>query len=280
MTAPLSAAAGTPGRPRRWFPPPAVYLSLAVHALALSVVAWRPEHWPAALTLLLGNHLALATAVMLPRSAWLGENLTRLPAAAAARAQVALTFDDGPDPVVTPQVLDWLDRFQARASFFLPALRAAAHPEVVREIVRRGHSVENHSLRHAHAFSLFGWRALSRDVGGAQAILTEISGRPPMFFRAPAGFRNVLLDPLLVRLGLRYVSWTRRGLDGVSGNAERVLARLSRGLAAGDILLLHDTDRIRTADGVPVVLAVLPALLERLRAAGLQSVTLPQAFGG
>jgi peptidoglycan/xylan/chitin deacetylase (PgdA/CDA1 family) len=89
-----------------------------------------------------------------------------------------------------------------------------------------------------------------------------------------------LLDPVLAGSGLRYVSWTRRGFDTVDGNPEAVLARLTRGLAAGDVLLLHDGARARTRAGEPVVLAVLPRLLERIAAAGLKSVPLPVACGG
>jgi peptidoglycan/xylan/chitin deacetylase (PgdA/CDA1 family) len=117
-------------------------------------------------------------------------------------------------------------------------------------------------------------------VDEAQQVLAAIAGRPPSFFRAPVGLRSPLLDPVLAGSGLRYVSWTRRGLDGVSRDPALVLQRLTRDLAAGDVLLLHDSGRKLTRDGEPVVLAVLPALLERLAAAGLRSVSLPAACGG
>ncbi|HEU0196344.1 MAG TPA: hypothetical protein VFQ88_03900, partial [Nevskiaceae bacterium] len=97
------------------------------------------------------------------------------------------------------------------------------------------------------------------------------------FFRAPAGFRNPLLEPLLVRFGLRLVSWTRRGFDTACSDASRVLERLTRGLGAGDILLLHDGHSARTAAGIPVVLVVLPELLQRCVASGLRPVPLSEA---
>jgi peptidoglycan/xylan/chitin deacetylase (PgdA/CDA1 family) len=211
----------------------------------------------------------LLAAVLWPRGQLLGPNLVRLPASAVRRREIALTFDDGPDPEVTPRVLELLDRFQAKASFFCIGEKAAACPELVKEIARRGHSVENHSYHHHHAFALFGISRLRREVDAAQAIVASITGRPPVFFRAPAGFRGPLLDPVLAPRGLRYVSWTRRGFDTVSGNPERILRRLTLGLGAGDVLLMHD----RT----PVVLAVLPALLERLSAQGLKAVSLASA---
>ena len=127
-----------------------------------------------------------------PRSRWLGRNWTRLPAAAAARQEIAITIDDGPDPDVTPAVLDLLDAHGARATFFLHRLGRGRHPALCREIVRRGHSVQNHSDRHSHTFSLLGPRGLAREIGTAQARLADLVGVAPRFFRAPAGLRNPL----------------------------------------------------------------------------------------
>jgi len=262
-----------------WSPALAVRLSILLHAAAVATVVMQPALWPWALGAVAGNHLLLTGAVFWPRGRVLGANLVRLPAAAAARKEVSLTFDDGPDPEVTLYVLDLLDRYQAKASFFCVGEKAAAYPDIVKEIVRRGHSVENHSHRHSPAFAFYGpWR-LKREVEMVQAAIAGITGGAPEFFRAPAGFRSPLLDPVLARSGLRYVSWTRRGFDTVDGDADRVAARLARGLAAGDILLLHDRAYRRTPGGEPVALAVLAALLERLAAAGLKSVSLPAACG-
>ena len=123
-----------------------------------------------------------------------------------------------------------------------------------------------------------GRRAACREIGAAQAVLGELAGSAPRFFRAPAGFRNPFLDPALARLGLQLASWTRRGYDTRSRDAVAVSARLTRGLAAGDILLLHDGNAARTSNGVPVVLEALPRLLEAARAAGLSPVTLRAAL--
>jgi peptidoglycan/xylan/chitin deacetylase (PgdA/CDA1 family) len=252
--------------------PPLVRASIALHLAAAGGYALWPAGWPWVLGTLAANHLVLSAAGLLPRSGWLGANLTQLPPESTARA--ALTFDDGPDPCVTPRVLDLLERHRAIATFFCIGERVAAHPALTREIVARGHAVENHSARHLHRFALLGPGAMRAEVARAQETITGAIGEAPRFFRAPAGLRNPFLAGVLAPLGLRLASWTRRGFDTVERNPGTVLARLVHGLRAGDILLLHDGHAARTASGTPVVLDVLPRLCAALAAAGLETVTL------
>jgi peptidoglycan/xylan/chitin deacetylase (PgdA/CDA1 family) len=267
-----------PARAVRWPWPPLLQATVAWHTAAALALGVHPAWWPWLLGAIAGNHLVISVAGLVPRSTWLGANLTRLPAAAAARHEVALTIDDGPDPRVTPAVLDQLQAAGAHATFFCIAARAQAHPDLVREILRRGHSIQNHSQRHVHTFSLLGPRATAREIGRAQASLQALTGEAPVFFRAPAGLRNPFLAPVLHRMGLRLASWTRRGFDTRERDPRRVLARLTRNLGAGDILLLHDGHAAVGPGGRAVVLDVLPALLRALEAAGLKPVTLPQAM--
>lgn len=267
-----------PPAPRRWRPSPLIQATLGIHLGALVMLFVSPQYWAGALTAVVLNHLALTAAGLWPRSRLLGPNITRLPPAAAARGEIALTIDDGPDPAVTPQVLDLLDAARARASFFCIGARAAAHPDLVAEIVRRGHTVENHSQHHRHHFSLFGPARITAEVAAAQDTLGRLTGSAPHYFRPTAGLRNPFLEPVLARHGLQLAAWTRRGFDTREGDPARVLARLTRELAAGDILLLHDGHAARTPAGHPVILEVLPVLLERIAAAGLRPVTLRQAL--
>jgi peptidoglycan/xylan/chitin deacetylase (PgdA/CDA1 family) len=257
--------------------PAYVTATVAWHAGAAGVAIVAPQDWPWALGAVAANHAVLTAGGLLPRSRWLGSNWTRLPAAAVARREVALTIDDGPDPEVTPAVLDILERHGAHATFFCIAERVREHAPLCREIVARGHSVQNHSDRHAYTFSLLGPRAIARDLAAAQETIAAVTGEPPRFFRAPAGLRNPFLAPVLQRFDLQLVSWTRRGLDTLRRDADAVLARLLSGLAPGDILLAHDGHAARTAGGVAVVVEALPALLDRIAALGLAAVTLPQA---
>lgn len=260
-----------------WPRSPFVRASFVLHGLALLLVGVAPGYWRWALGAVLANHLLITAVGLWPRSNWLGPNWTRLPAAAAARQQIALTIDDGPDPEVTPQVLDMLDRYQVQATFFCVGDKAARHPELCRDIVRRGHAVENHSQRHDHRFSLLGPRGFLRELEAAQATLTQITGQRPLFFRAPAGLRNPFLAPVLDRLGLTLASWSARGFDTRVGDAGRVRQALVRALRPGAILLLHDGNAARTAQGVPVILDVLPAVLASAADQGLHCVRLRDA---
>ena len=160
-------------------------------ALALLVA---PAHWAWALAALALNHAVLTAVGLWPRSTALGQNLVRLPAAAAAaRREVALTIDDGPDPEVTPAVLDLLDApARAPPSSASPSA-PQRHPELVREIVRRGHSVQNHSHAAPPPLLLLGRAASRARSARRRRVLPELTGEPPRFFRAPAGLRNPFL---------------------------------------------------------------------------------------
>ena len=237
----------------------------------------RPQWWPWTVSAVVANHLQLTGLGLWPRSSALGSNWTALPAAAAARHEIAITIDDGPDPEVTPEVLRILAHYEVRASFFCIGERVERHPECAHQIVAAGHAIENHTYHHAHTFALLGPGALRREIERAQSALGAVSGTIPRFFRAPAGLRNPLLDPVLHRLQLQLASWTRRGFDTIKADPNVVLGRLTHRLRAGDILLLHDGHAARTPAGAPVVIEVLPRLLEAARSLSLRPVTLADA---
>lgn len=264
--------------PIHWQPPMLIRISMLIHAIALLVILSMPATWLWVVATIAADHLLIAAVGLWPRSTWLGSNWVQLPAAARARNEIALTIDDGPDSEVTPQVLALLDRYQVKASFFCIGDKAARHPELCREIVIRGHSVENHSQHHRHHFSLLGIRGYYREIQAAQITLSTITGVSPQFFRAPAGLRNPFLAPVLQHLHLQLASWSVRGFDTQVRDLNKVKNKLLRGLRAGAILLLHDGNTARTINGVPIILAVLPAILDAAAIMRLQFVTLPDAY--
>ncbi len=210
-------------------------MQIAGHALAL---AWWLGGWPwLALAVMLLTHAVFWWANLHPHSRLFGPVVRRL--ATDARV-VWLTFDDGPS-ADTPALLDLLDHHGARATFFLVAAKAERHPDLVREILRRGHQVGNHSFDHPSAwFWLPHPDRTRRQIEAAQQHLQAIAGQSPRWFRAVAGHTNVFVEPVLRRLGLQRVSWSVRGFDSVDGDDARVLRRLLRGIRPGAILLLHE----------------------------------------
>jgi peptidoglycan-N-acetylglucosamine deacetylase len=254
-----------------------LFLRFSIILHGAVIVGWLlfPAAWSYFMLCLMSDHLVIFAAGMLPRCRWLGENWTRLPKEAILRHEIALTIDDGPDPEVTPQVLAILDDYHVKATFFCIGEQAQKYPDVCREIVQRGHAVENHTQHHSHYFSLL-LRSykIRAEIEAAQYTLTTLTGCSPSFFRPTAGLRNFLLAPVLETLNLRLANWTRRGFDTRETEPSRVLKNLLKNLAAGDILLLHDGHAARTADGQPIILAVLPPLLTAIQQAHLKPVTL------
>lgn len=261
-----------------WKPNAIIKVSIWVHGFAGIGFIVDPSSALLWLAILAGNHGVLTIGGLLPRAKLVGPNITHLPQAAITRRQIALTFDDGPDPVVTPQILDILENHQAKATFFCIGYRAEQHPELIKRIVTQGHQVENHSYSHHTTFAFRGTKGISNEIVRAQETLNLLSGKAPRFFRPIAGIRNPLLDPVLSKLGLRLVSWTHRGFDTRFNNPNRLHRWLTKGLSAGQIILMHDGNTARTHEGISVSVACLPAVLKSISDAGLTTVTLDEAI--
>ena len=262
----------------RWRPSPYLVASALLHLSAAAGLLVRPGDWPGWVAALGLDHGGLALGGLLPRSSLLGPNVRRVPISHLQPDEVVLTFDDGPDPVITPRVLDLLDIAECSASFFCIGRRASQFGDVVKETVRRGHAVENHSFNHSNAFAFHGPRSLGREIDLTQDVLRELSGVTPGFFRAPAGIRGVCLAPVMHRRRMTLVSWTRRGFDTIDRDPERVSRRLSRRIKPGDVLVLHDGSSCLDRRGEPVVLEALKRVLDQLEARGLKAVGLPASL--
>jgi peptidoglycan/xylan/chitin deacetylase (PgdA/CDA1 family) len=259
--------------------PPFLVASLGLHGVALATLITVPRAWALVVGAVVANQVGIGVAGLLPRCGWLGPTITRLPQGRACERLVALTFDDGPDPDVTPAVLRLLEQSSAKATFFCIGRRAEAHPGLVAAIRAQGHGVENHSYSHPNAFALRGPSRIASQIRRAQEAIELSGGGRPSFFRAPLGFQNPWLASAVAGAGLRLVSWTRRGFDTVSHDDARVAARLLRRIQGGDILVLHDGSAARGVAGRPVVLDALPRVLDRMSAEGLRSEPLHRLLG-
>ena len=177
----------------------------------------------------------------------------------AGRA-VALTFDDGPDPVWTPRVLDVLAEFGVRATFFVVGSRAERCPELVRRIVAEGHILGNHTRSHSARLPLCSARRLGRELEHTRQTVERLTGLRMALFRPPFGVTNPAVARAVRRGGYRAVGWSIRALDTAAATSrERVVRRTVGALHDGAVILLHD--RCEGAD--ELVRAVLVALQER-----------------
>ena len=200
-------------------------------------------------------------------------------AVSTRRRMVALTFDDGPDPDYTPTVLDLLDRYEARATFFMVGVNALVWRDLAREVVRRGHTIANHTHSHVDLYALpeAPVRAELRD-GGRDLVA---AGLPHAgLFRRPKGCTSPTVDRVARDLRLRTAFWTQCAEAHPRGAAPRDVARLMvRRAAPGQILLAHDGGRVMAPGGQNVdrsaTMETLPFLLAGLRSARWDVVDLP-----
>jgi len=188
---------------------------------------------------------------------------------------VALTFDDGPDPLLTPDLLDLLASYGYKATFFVIAEKARANPELVRQIRRQGHVVACHDLRHSVWSNFRRGNRLRRDIGEAISVIAGILEAKPLLYRPPAGLINPHLHPVLAGYGLRCVGWSRKAGEGGNRFAGRLHA--IPGMAeGGQVLLLHDA--LPKPALKPKVLAAVRALLDAVRSKHLATETVDEFF--
>ncbi|MGK4008626.1 polysaccharide deacetylase family protein [Sorangium sp. So ce1036] len=184
---------------------------------------------------------------------------------------VALTFDDGPSPEHTPEVLDLLDRAGVKATFFVIGRKAEAHPDLVRAIAARGHAIGLHGHAHDRLFALRSARVVERDLARGLEVLERITGERPTLFRPPIGHTSPRIARAVDALGLDVIGWSARGFDGLPGaSPEGVATRVIPGLRDGAIVLLHDA--AERDDHAPAGVAALPRILAAMGQRNLAGV--------
>jgi len=187
---------------------------------------------------------------------------------------VALTFDDGPDPDVTPQLLELLRRHGLPATFFVTGARAQRHPGLIREILSRGHTLGNHSYHHDPLLMLRSRAKLREEVARTQDVLAAFAVRP-LIFRPPVGITNPRLPGILRELGMYCVTFSCRAFDRgnrrIAGLAEIILKKVR----PGDIILLHDVVP-KCGEGIEEWLAEMEGIVSGLMGQGYQVLSLSE----
>lgn len=185
---------------------------------------------------------------------------------------MALTFDDGPNPAVTPHLLELLHRYDARATFFLMGRHVRAFPALASEIAARGHAIGNHTETHPRLTFLSSQR-IAAELDSCREAIARATGREARWMRPPFGCRGPQLKGVVRRCGLAgVVMWSRWARDWVVQPAERVIRRL-RGAGGGDIVLLHDGNYRELEGDRRHTVAALEYWLPRWRDLGIRFVT-------
>jgi len=239
-------------------------LILATNAsLALLYPFSHPRYLLAGLLYALGTGATLYL-LFHPRNQWLVANRSQVNDAGS----VALTFDDGPDPVDTPRLLDMLREKGVKATFFVVGKRAEQYPEIVRRARDEGHLIANHTWSHPNLFCFLTPRRLRAEIERGAESVRNICGLRPRYFRSPVGLRHPLLDSYLRQMRLEFISWRVRSYDTVTGNSTTLARRILKKVVGGDIILLHD----RLPSGTDVMLKALPGVIDELRDRGFKFV--------
>ena len=179
---------------------------------------------------------------------------------------VAITFDDGPNPIYTPQVLAILDRYHVKATFFVLGSAAARYPDLLREIVRRGHAIANHSWNHPLLTKLNPTQ-IDRQINSTDQVIRRVTGRAPRCVRPPYGGVNRTVISRINGSGKAAVIWNIDPLDWKRTSTAAIVSRTLRGIRPGAVILLHDSGGNRSQ-----TIAALPAIIGGARSRGLDFV--------
>lgn len=174
--------------------------------------------------------------------------------------KIALTFDDGPHPSQTKQILDILDRFGVHATFFMVGVNIEHYPEAAGEVVRRGHEVGNHTYSHAKIGKMSELE-VRRELDACEALLVDLLGYEPHLFRPPQGALSDAIESCSFEHDYRLILWSLDTRDWEVKNAERIANCVLSNIKGGDIVLMHDYigTHSRTAQALEQILPVLIA---------------------
>ncbi|MFA5323542.1 MAG: polysaccharide deacetylase family protein [Smithella sp.] len=190
---------------------------------------------------------------------------------------VALTFDDGPAEPTTRQILALLDKYSVKATFFVSGVNAAKHPEIIKEIIARGHTIGNHSFHHNPFLMLGSYNYLYQEIFRAQEVLKEM-GVNTMAFRPPVGIISPKLPSVLDRLGMFCATFSCRAFDAGNRRVKNLSVRILKKVKADDIILLHDATP-RGKEDSNILLQETESILQGIIAKGLKVVPLAQLIG-
>lgn len=153
---------------------------------------------------------------------------------------IGITFDDGPDSTVTPKVLEILDQYNAKATFFVIGEKAKKHPELIKEMSIKGHLIGNHSYAHSNNFPVLNLKKLKEEIVKTNEVLIEILGKKIRWFRPPFGVLNPNIAQAVSSVKMDVIGWTIRSFDTKKQTVEKISKRVIEQIEPGKIILFHD----------------------------------------
>ena len=154
---------------------------------------------------------------------------------------ICLTFDDGPDPIMTPKILEILTRHHVKGTFFLIGENVLANPELVKQISDEGHSIGNHTYYHKTIFPISSENKITEEIKKTNQLLEQITSKKIIFFRPPFGITNPNIKKILKKLNMTSVGWDIRSLDIITKDTKKLSKRVINGInKGGSIILFHD----------------------------------------
>lgn len=188
--------------------------------------------------------------------------------------KVALTFDDGPDPHTTSKLLDLLSKYGFTVTFYVIGQKVQKHPELIMEILKRGHAIGNHSHTHDSILMLRRTRTMRADIENCQKALQSLGVRP-LTFRPPVGITNPKLGKVLNELDMLCLGFSCRAVDFGNRFVARLAEKILGKIRNGDIVMLHDR---QPAVNIPVEtwLTEIEAILNGIRSKKLEVVPLSE----
>lgn len=250
------------------------YLLINIVVLGIAVVS-LPQWWMSAVLLVVLLTIAIVLLdAFYPKVSLFVPSLYKIPQYPGKKT-IALTFDDGPVQPYTAQILDILDRYAVKATFFCIGENVQRHPELAMEIVRRGHTLGNHSQTH-QILLLASAALVSRELREAQLTMQKACGIKPLFFRCPKGYKSPIVAFVLRRFHLALVAYGYPIFDVENPPADELVTRVLQRAAAGDMVLMHDGFPPGKPGKRDSLVAALPLIIEGLLEKGLQPISLDQ----
>jgi peptidoglycan/xylan/chitin deacetylase (PgdA/CDA1 family) len=209
---------------------------------------------------------------MAPSGQWYGRTFTHLP---RPSKRLALTYDDGPNDPYTQQLMEVLARHGVRATFFLIGRYVQRRPEIVRELVKAGHVVGNHTYTHPN-LAFQSETQVRTQLRACRQVLEDAVGASSNLFRPPFGGRRPAVMRILKEEGLDPIMWSITGYDWSPTTPERIEKHVLRQLRGGDVILLHDGGHVEMGADRSHSVAVTDRLITRFKAEGYEFVTIPE----